>query len=97
MVGYFVAHIVAAKIIVMAYGNFTRGSLLTEDHERRVDGDAREPSSEVGPALEAAQMNKRSQQGVLNGVFGILTGSRYAMSSAKKLLSVLAGKRGEGR
>ena len=61
------------------------------------DGDSREPSSEVGPAFELAYVNKPSQQCVLNCVFGILMASRYAMSSAKTLLSISLGKRDEGR
>ena len=97
MVGYFVAQVVAAGIIVPAYGHLQRRPFPSQDHERRVDGDAREPSSEAGSAFEVVQVNKRSQQGVLHCVFGILTGSRYAMSSAKKFLSVLVGKRGEDR
>jgi hypothetical protein len=98
MVVNFVAPVVAAGIIVVtAYGNLPRRLFSSQDHECRVDGDACEPSSEIGPAFEVAQVNKRSQQCVLNCVFGILTGSRNAMSSTKKLLFVLAGKRREGR
>lgn len=97
MVGYFVDRAIGAEIIAAIDGNLMCGSFLSEEHERGVDGDTREPSPEIGPAFEVAQVNKCSQQRVLNGVFGILTRSRDAMSSAKKLLSVLAGKRGEGR
>jgi hypothetical protein len=97
MVRYSVTQIVAAGIIVPTYGNLQRRPFPSQDHECRVDGDPRHPSSEAGSAFEVAHVNKRSQQRVLNRVFGILTGSRYAMSSTKKLLFVLVGKRGEGR
>ena len=93
MVGYFVTEPVA-KIIVIAHRSLMRSPFPSQDHECRVDGDSREPRSEVGPAFEVGQVNKRSQQCVLNCVFGILMGSRYAMSSTKKLLFVLVGKRG---
>ena len=96
MVGYPVSQLVA-KIIVIAHRSLTRSPFPSEDHECRVDGDSHKPSSEVGPAFELAHVNKCSQQCVLNCVFGILTASRYAMSSTKKLLSVLVGKRGEAR
>ncbi len=61
MVGYFVAQAIRAKIIVTVRGNLKRSSFLTENHERRVDGDAREPSSETGPAVKVRYVNKRSQ------------------------------------
>jgi len=60
--GYFVGRAIEAKSIAAVYGNLMCGSFLSEDHERRVDGDAREPSSEIGPALEVAHVNKRSQE-----------------------------------
>jgi hypothetical protein len=62
MVGYFIAQAADAKIIVTAYGNLRGRSFLSKDHEGRVDGDAREPSSEIGPALEVPHVNKRSQE-----------------------------------
>ena len=96
MVGYFVSQAVA-EIIVIAHRSLTHSPFPSQDHECRVDGDSREPSSEVGPAFELVHVNKGSQQCVLNCVFGILRASRYAMSSTKKLLSVLVGKRGEAR
>ena len=96
MVGYFVSQPVA-KVIVITHPNLMRSPFPSQDHECRVDGDACEPSSEVGPAFEVAQVHKRSQQCVLNCVLGILMGSRYAMSSTIKLLFVWVGKRGEVR
>jgi hypothetical protein len=62
MVGYFVAQAANARITVTACGNLRGRSFLSEDHERRVDGDAREPSSEIGPALEVPHVNKGSKQ-----------------------------------
>ena len=70
MVGYFVAQAADTKIIVTAYDNLRGRSFLSEDHQRRVDGDAREPSSDVGSALEVPYVNKCSQQCVLHCVFG---------------------------
>jgi hypothetical protein len=96
MGGYLVAP-VAAGITVIAHRSLTRSPFPSQDHERGVYSDAREPSSELGPAFELVHVNKRSQQCVLNCVFGILTVSRYAMSSTKKLPTVLVGKSGEGR
>jgi hypothetical protein len=95
MVGYFVAQAADTKIIVTAYGNPRGRSFPSKGHQSRVDGDACEPSSDVGSALEVPYVNKCSQQCVLHCVFGILTGSRYAMSHAKKLLSILFRKPGE--
>jgi hypothetical protein len=95
MVSYFVAQVVAARIIVPAYSNLRRRPFPSQDHECRVDGDAREPGSEAGSPFEVAHVNKRSQQCVLHCVFSILRGSRYAMSQTKKLLSILFRKPGE--
>ena len=60
MVGYLVFQPVA-EIIIIAHRNLTHSPCLSEDHERRVDGDACEPSSETGPALEVPHVNERSQ------------------------------------
>jgi hypothetical protein len=60
MVGYFVRPI-GAKIFVTVRGNLKRRSFLSKNHERRVNGDAREPSSETGPAVKVPHMKKRSQ------------------------------------
>ena len=95
MVGYFVAQSIRANIIVVS-GNFKRASFLSENHERRVDCDAREPSSEAGPAVKVRHVNKGSQQCVLNGVFRVFRVSGYPMRSTKELLSISFGKRGEG-
>lgn len=72
MVGYFVGRAIEAKSIAAVHGNLMCGSFLSEDHECRIDGDAREPSSEAGSAFEVVHVNKRSQQCVLHCVFGIL-------------------------
>jgi len=61
MICYFVAQAIGAKIIVTARGNRKRGSFPSENHERRVDCDAREPSSETGPAVKIRHVNKSSQ------------------------------------
>ena len=52
---------------------------IIESQGCRVDGNAREPGSEVGPGFEVAQVDKRPQQCALNCVFGILMPSCYAM------------------
>lgn len=60
MVGYFVAHAIRAQLIIMVRGYLKRSSFLSKNHERRVDCDAREPSSETGPAVKVRDVNKRS-------------------------------------
>jgi len=96
MVGNFVAEAFLAKIIVIVGGNLVGGSFLPENHERGVDGDAREPSCETGPAVKVGQVNKGPQEGVLHCVFRILRASGDAARSAKKLMSMSLGKGGEG-
>ena len=96
IVGYYVAKAIRAKIIVTVRGNLKRGSFLSENHEGRVDGDAREPGAETGPAVKVRHVNKRSQERVLNCVFRVLTGSGDPMCGTKELLSISLGKRGEG-
>ena len=61
MIGYLAAEVFATELMVTAYGNLLRTAFLPEDHERRVDRDARDPSSEIGSALELPHVNKRSQ------------------------------------
>jgi hypothetical protein len=96
MVGYFEVESIRGKNVVTVRGNLKRGSFLSENHERRVDGDAREPSPETGPAVKVSHVNKRSQQCVLNCVFRVLTVPGDPMGSTKELLSISFGKRGEG-
>jgi len=96
VVGYYEAQAIRAKIIVTVRGNLKRGASLSENHERRVDGDAREPGSESGPAVKVRHVNKRSQECVLNCVFRVLAGSGNPMCGTKELLSISLGKRGEG-
>jgi len=62
MIRYFVAQAADARITVTVCGDLKRRSFLSDDHERRVDGNAREPGSEVGPALEVPHVNKGSQE-----------------------------------
>src|ERR1700693_3887972 len=46
-------------------------SLLTADHQRRVEHDAREPSRKCGAALERAKVTIRGEKGILNGVLRV--------------------------
>ncbi len=96
MIAYFVARAIRNKIIVGVRGDLRRGAFLSENHERRVDGDAREPSSELGPAVKVPHVHKRSQQCVLHCVFRVLITSGDPMCSTKELLPISLGKCIEG-
>ena len=85
MVGNFVAEAFLAKIIVIAGGDLVGGSFLPENHERGVDGDAREPSCETGPAVKVRQVNKGPQEAVLHCVFRVLGASGDATRSGASL------------
>ena len=61
MLGNFTARAISAKLILTVRGNLQQASFLSEYHQRRVDGDPREPGSETGPAVKVRHVNKRSQ------------------------------------
>ena len=96
MVCYFVVQDIRIKIIVGVRGDLTRGASLSENHKRRSDGDAREPSSELGPAVKVPHVNKCSQQCVLHCVFRVLIAPGDPMRSTKELLPISLGKCIEG-
>ena len=50
------------------HGNFASGTALAQEHQRGVDGDAREPSGEAGTAIEILDMQKSAQVGILQGI-----------------------------
>jgi hypothetical protein len=88
MIGYFVVQPFRARFIAIVRGNLMRYSFLSQNHERRIDGDAREPGSETGSAVKVLYMKKRSQQGVLNRVFRVLAASGDPARGTKELLSI---------
>jgi len=97
MIGYFAAQAIRAEIIVIVRGNLARSSFLAEIHQRRVDGDAREPGSETGSAIKLPYVKERAQEGVLNCVLGVLNGSGDSVCGTKQLLPVSLRKCVEGR
>ena len=88
MIRYVVDLTIRAKIVGTGNCDLARGSFLPEDHERRIDCDSRQPSREAGPAVKVIKVNKRSQQCVLNRVFGIFTISSDAIGRAQELRSM---------
>ena len=96
MVGNFVAEAFLAKIIVIVGADLVGGSFLSENHERGVDGDAREPSCETGPAVKVRQVNKGPQEAVLHCVFRIFAISHHSMNDTENLFAMAFAKFSKG-
>jgi len=96
VVGYFVVQTIRIGIIVIVRANLTRSSfLLPEIHQRRVDGDARQPGSETRPTIKIPHVKECAQERVLNRIFGVLNASGDSVCDTKGLRPLSFGERVE--
>src|SRR5579859_385921 len=57
----------------LIYRNFPYSAFLAQLTQRRIDGDAREPSGKTRAPIKIPEVHKSAQEGVLHRVFRVLT------------------------
>jgi hypothetical protein len=70
---------------------------FAQKHERGIDADPGEPGGKLGSAIEALQVDKGAQEGVLQRIFRVFAVARDAVNRPHQGRGMTLTKRGERR
>ncbi|MGB2665420.1 MAG: hypothetical protein WAK48_15550 [Candidatus Acidiferrum sp.] len=85
-----------SKLIDGLQWGFARVAISPDFHQRRIDGNARQPRCELRPPVEIPQMHQSAQEALLERVFRVLTVSGNPKRHLENFFLMALAKFSEG-